>query len=380
MSDRPIPLSALNYGPEEEAAALRVLRSGWISMGPEVKAFEQEFATMQRVRHAFAVANGTGGLHVALAALDLKPGDEVIQPALNFVSSANMTTAVGATPMFADVIGLAEPTIDPAEIERLITPRTRAVIVMHYGGYLCRMAPIKAICRKHGLVLIEDACHAVGAADEDGALAGSIGDIGVFSFFSNKNIAVGEGGMVVTDRDDLADKIRLLRSHGMSTLTWDRHKGHASTYDVSLHGFNYRMDDLHAAIGREQLKKLAAGNRRRSELTALYRKLLRQSPAWLVPFADSAIPSANHLMAILATNAETRARVVAHLKERQIQTSFHYPNIPGFSAFAGDEARVPTTADFTARVITLPLHPMLTEDDVELVCAALAEAMLNEAQ
>jgi dTDP-4-amino-4,6-dideoxygalactose transaminase len=323
VSEWRIALSALNYGPEEEAALLRVLRGGWISMGPEVQAFEAEFAELQGGGHAFAVANGTGGLHLALAALDLKPGDEVIQPALNFVASANMTAALGATPVFADVIGLEEPTIDPAGIEKLITPSTRALIVMHYGGYLCRMPEIAATCRERGIRLVEDACHAVGAAERDGAMAGAIGDIGVFSFFSNKNIATGEGGMVFTRDEALAERVRLLRSHGMTTLTWDRHKGHANAYDVKANGFNYRMDDLHAALGREQLKKLADGNRRRAELSERYRRRLAQSPDWIVPFAAGDRPSAHHLMAVVAPDAETRRRAVDGLRAGGIQSSFH---------------------------------------------------------
>jgi dTDP-4-amino-4,6-dideoxygalactose transaminase len=375
VSDWRIALSALNYGGEEEAALIRVLRSGWISMGPEVRAFETEVAKLQRVRHAFAVANGTGALYLALAALELEPGDEVIQPALNFVAAANMTIAVGAQPVFADIISLEEPTIDPAHIEALITSRTKAVIVMHYGGYLCRMAEIKALCRKHNLYLVEDACHALGAAGADGIMAGSIGDVSAFSFFSNKNLAIGEGGMVVTDRDDVANRVRLLRSHGMSTLSWDRKKGHAQTYDVSLHGFNYRLDDFHGALGRAQLKKLLPGNRRRSELSALYRQRLAQSPDLIVPFGKSTTPTANHLMPLLAPNGEardSRDSIVAALKAEGIQTSFHYPSITTFAAFAQHvDADVPKSVTFASQVITLPLHAKLTDDDVEVVCSTL---------
>jgi dTDP-4-amino-4,6-dideoxygalactose transaminase len=160
VSEWRIPLSDLSFGADEEEAVLRVLRSRWLSMGPEVQAFEQEFASLLNVKHALAVANGTAAIHLAYAAAGLGPGDEVIQPAINFVAAANMTMAVGATPVFADIIGLREPTIDPAEIERLITPRSKAVVVMHYGGYVCHMAEINALCRERGLLVIEDACHA----------------------------------------------------------------------------------------------------------------------------------------------------------------------------------------------------------------------------
>jgi len=273
LTDWRVPLSDLDYGSEEANAVQRVIASKWLSMGPEVQAFEQEFAAMQGSKHALAVSSATAGLHLALLALGVGPGDEVVQPALNFVATANMTVAVGATPVFADICSLDEPTIDPSEVERLISPRTKAAVVMHYGGSLCRMAELTELCTAHGVAIVEDACHAVGVAYRDarnrrpnGIMAGSIGDISAFSFFANRNIASGEGGMVVTNRADLAERVRLLRSYGMTTLTWDRHKGHAGSYDVMNPGYNYRLDELHAALGRAQLKKLERNNQRRRNL------------------------------------------------------------------------------------------------------------------
>src|ERR1019366_5314594 len=188
-----IPLSDLDYGQEEMDAVARVLRSKWLSMGPEVESFETEFAALQGARYALAVSNATAGLHLAYLAAEIGPGDEVIQPALNFVAAANMTVACGATPIFADIISLAEPTIDPANVADLITPRTKAIVAMHYGGNLCRMAELLTLCRERNVSLIEDACHAVGARYHDrqgraphGTMAGSIGDLGTFSFFANK--------------------------------------------------------------------------------------------------------------------------------------------------------------------------------------------------
>jgi dTDP-4-amino-4,6-dideoxygalactose transaminase len=375
MSDWLIPLGALNYGREEEDAVLRVLRSGWISMGSEVQGFEREVAEFQRTKHAFAVANGTAALHLALLVLGITRGDEIIQPATNFVAAANMTTAMGATPVFADIISFDEPTIDPTHVEQLITAHTKAVIVMHYGGYLCRMRELLHICRQHNLCLIEDACHAIGAANDEAGMAGSIGDIGTFSFFSNKNLATGEGGMVVTDRDDLAERIRLLRSHGMSTLTWDRHKGHANTYDVSVHGYNYRLDEIHAALGREQLKKLCAANHRRGELTRLYGKLICNLPGWKIPFTNRSGHSAFHLMPVVAPHAAARDQAVQSLRQDRIQTSLHYPCITGFSAFSDyKDAPVHRSQEFAGRVITLPLHPKMDELSVEQVASALLRA------
>lgn len=397
MSDLHIPLSDLDYGPEEEAAVLRVLKSKWLSMGPETKAFEEEFAVLTGTHHAQAVANGTAALHLAFLALGLQPGDEVIQPAVNFVATTNMTKAVGAVPVFGDILSLAEPTLDPGEVERLITPRTRAVVVMHYGGYPCRTSEILALCRKHNLPLVEDACHAVGATFTDpqsrephGRQAGNLGDIACFSFFSNKNIAVGEGGMITTNRDELAEKIRLLRSHGMSTLTWDRHRGHAATYDVLAHGFNYRIDDLRSALGRAQLAKLLSNNQRRRECVTLYWQQLAalEERGWVIPFkqksdigsrkpeSNEPATSAAHLMAVVAPTAEVRWRCAEALKMAGIQTSLHYPFIPQFTAFRGEqpEAELPKARRFCEGVITLPLHPKLQAEDIFLVCQHLLAA------
>jgi dTDP-4-amino-4,6-dideoxygalactose transaminase len=377
MSEWRIPLCDLDYGPEEEAAALEVLRSKWLSMGPQVQAFEQQFARYVGVGHAFAVANATAGLHLAYLALGVGPGDEVLQPAINFVAAANMTVAAGATPVFGDIVSLQEPILDPAEVERLFTPRTKAVVVMYYGGYFGPTAELQARCRDRGVALVEDACHAVGARCQElgGRMAGNLGDVACFSFFSNKNLATGEGGMVTTNSADLAERLRLLRSHGMTSLTWDRHRGHASSYDVRVHGYNYRLDELHAALGRVQLRKLAASNERRHQRVLTYRRLLADLPGWTVPFARTEGDSAYHLMVAVAPDEDTRARTAQALKEAKIQTSMHYPCITDFTAFAPHgAAAVPKSQLFARQAITLPLYPGLTDVQVEEVVAVMAEA------
>jgi dTDP-4-amino-4,6-dideoxygalactose transaminase len=382
LSEWKIPLSDLDYGPEEEAAVLRVLRGKWLSMGPEVQAFEEEFAAFLGVKHALAVASGTAALHLAYLALGIGPGDEIIQPPINFVAAANMAVAVGAVPVFADIIGLHEPTLDPEDLERRITPRAKAVVVMHHGGYPCRMAEIQAVCRRHHLGLIEDACHAVGARYLDpegrpphGKKAGALGDAGCFSFFSNKNLAIGEGGMVTTERDDLAQRLCLLRSHGMTTLTWDRHKGHASSYDVIAHGFNYRLDEVRAALGRCQLRKLDRNNARRKELVEAYRSGLQGLSGWAIPFADYAGESAYHLMVLVAPNEGARQAAVQALKGAGIQTSFHYPSVPMFSAFAGsDPGKLVRSWAYHQRAITLPLFPTMPTAQVTEVCSVIRAA------
>jgi len=372
VTDWRIPLSDLDYGSEEATAVQRVIASKWLSMGPEVHAFEQEFAAMQEAKHALAVSSATAGLHLALLAVGVGPGDEVIQPALNFVAAANMTVAVGATPVFADICSLVEPTINPSEVERAISPRTKAVVVMHYGGSFCRMAELTEPCAAHGIAIVEDACHAVGVAYHDarnrwpnGVMAGSIGDISAFSFFSNKNIASGEGGMVATNRVDLAERVRLLRSHGMTTLTWDRHRGHAASYDVVNPGYNYRLDELHAALGRAQLGKLERNNQHRRDLLVSYRKAVQSLGGWTMPFADTIEYSSGHLMVIIAPDPEIREEAVQALRQSRIQSSMHYPCIADFSGFAGGSTEsLELTRQFTNRAITLPLYPTLNPDRI----------------
>jgi dTDP-4-amino-4,6-dideoxygalactose transaminase len=372
LTDWRVPLSDLDYGTEEAAAVQRVIANKWLSMGSEVHAFEQEFAAMQAAEYALAVSSATAGLHLALVALGVGPGDEVIQPALNFVATANMTVAVGAIPVFADICSLAEPTIGPAEVERLISPRTKAIVVMHYGGSLCRMGDLTELCSARSVAIIEDACHAVGVAYHDpenrwphGIMAGSIGDVSAFSFFANKNVATGEGGMVVTNRADLAERLRLLRSHGMTTLTWDRHKGHAGSYDVVIPGYNYRIDELHAALGRTQLTKLKRNNQRRRDLLAFYREGLQSLSGWTIPFADTIKYSSGHLMVIVAPSPDIRDRAVHALRQSGVQSSLHYPCIADFTGFRDEPAEsLDLTRQFTRRAITLPLFPTLHPDRI----------------
>jgi dTDP-4-amino-4,6-dideoxygalactose transaminase len=379
LTDWRIPLSDLDYGSEEADAVQRVIASKWLSMGAEVQAFEREFAAMQQAKHALAVSSATAGLHLALLALEVGPGDEVIQPALNFVAAANMTVAVGATPVFADICSLDEPTIDPSEVRRAISSRTKAVVVMHYGGSLCRMGELIELCAAHGIAIVEDACHAVGVAYHDtgnrwpnGAMAGSIGEISAFSFFSNKNIAAGEGGMVVTNRADLAERVRLLRSHGMTTLTWDRHKGHAGSYDVVNPGYNYRLDELHAALGRSQLEKLERNNQRRRDLLLSYREAIQSLRGWIMPFADNIKYSSGHLMVMVAPDADTREKAVQALRQSGIQSSMHYPCIADFRGFErASDKNLERTRQFTRRAITLPLYPTLDPARINDIVEAL---------
>ncbi len=368
-----VPLSGLDYGSEEEDAVLNVVRSHWLTMGSVTQEFENQFAHFAGAKHAFAVSNCTDALHLACLAAGLKTGDEVIAPALTFVASTNSVLYTGAEVRFADINGPSNLNISPEEIEKQITPRTKALIVVHYGGFPCQMNEILEIAKRHNLMLIEDAAHAPGASLQGRAL-GTWGDMGCFSFFSNKNLATGEGGMLVTNRDDIAEQVRLLRSHGMTTLTMDRHLGHAYTYDVIALGHNYRIDEIRSALGLAQLQKLPAGNSRRQVITEMYRKGLNQAGDGIdVPFLDSPGQSSYHIFPMLLPEEINRQNFMQEMRKSGIQTSIHYPPVHHFSyyrqRFPG--ISLPKTESVAAREVTLPLFPGMNDEDVHYVLTAI---------
>jgi len=371
-----IPLADIDLGPEEETAVLEVLRRRWLSMGEVTAAFEADFTALTGARHALAVTNCTAALHLAGLALGWKQGDEVIVPSLTFVATANAVRYTGATPVFADVTGESDFSLSAVDVAERITPRTRAIIVVHYAGHAANMPAIMALAERHGLDIVEDVAHAPGAS-LDGRALGTWGRIGCFSFFANKNMTTGEGGMLTTDDDGLAERLRLLRSHGMTSLTWDRHKGHAWSYDVVAPGYNYRIDEIRAAIGRVQLAKLENANSRRRTLDALYREYLpAAAPSVGIPYATTrGIPSC-HLRPVLLPKETDRTQFMAAMKAQGIQTSIHYPPVHGFSYYrqAGGPS-LPVTEEIGAREVTLPLYPAMTPADVETVVAAVAGSL-----
>ncbi len=373
-----VPLSDVKFGSEEINAVTAVLESGWLTMGEVTAEFEKEFAAYTGAKHALAVSNATVALHMVCLALGIGPGDEVIVPSLTFVATANAVRYTGATPMFADITSENDLTISLASIERALTPRTKAVMVMHYAGYACDMPRILAWAQAHGLPVIEDAAHAAGSF-LDGKHLGTWGKVGCFSFFSNKNLSTGEGGMIVTDDDVLAQQFHLLRSHGMTSLTWDRHQGHAWSYDVVAEGYNYRIDEIRSALGREQLRKLPANNTRRRELIALYRDLLAElCPALSVPFLSHPGVSAGHIMPALLPKGADRLRFMEGMKSRGIQTSIHYPPVHTFTSFregARGADHLPLTDEVAAREVTLPLYPTLTDAQLRLVVEAARDSL-----
>jgi dTDP-4-amino-4,6-dideoxygalactose transaminase len=372
-----VPLADIDVDDELIAAVVEACASGWWSMGPRVADFEQRFAGYVDARYAIAVSSGTAALHLALLAVGCGPGDEVVLPSLNFVACANTVATTGARPVFCDIAGSVDLNLDPDDLAAAISPRTKAVVVLHYGGYACAVERVVEIAREHGVAVIEDAAHALGARP-GGRACGTFGEIGCFSFFSNKNLAVGEGGMLVTDDDELAARLRLLRSHGMTTLTWDRAVGHAPGYDVLLPGFNYRLDELRAAIGVVQLERLDAYNAARRSIVARYREDLDGAKGLRMAFtSEQEKESAHHLAVVLLPESADRNLVRASLSERGVQSSVHYPPIHGFSAYAehGSERPLPETDSVAARILTLPLFPHMSENDVALVIESTLAAL-----
>lgn len=357
------------------------IRSQWLSMGPKTQGFEQKFAEMTGAKHAIAVANGTAAIHLALAAIGVgdNPDDEIIQPSINFVASANMTRALGAKPVFADCISLVDPTISPADIEAKITPNTKALVVMHFGGYACKMDEIRQICDKHDLPLIEDACHAPCQpfSGKLGGFLGTIGEIGCFSFFSNKNMTTAEGGMVTTNNDEYAEKIRKMRSHGMTTLSWDRHHGRPSTYDVIMHGFNYRIDDLRASLGLSQLARLEENNERRRMRMREYAEAVSAlaTNEMQFIFGDRPTDGTGHVAGVIVPS-QKRDTARLKLAELRIQTSLHYPPIHLFTAFSDfADSDLPVAEEFANSMITLPMHSWLPEGAPNEIIGCLHEVL-----
>ena len=373
-----VPLSDVATDDELVRAAADTVKSGWWSMGPRVAEFEEKFAELCGSSHALAVANGTAALHLALLAVECGPGDEVLVPSLNFVAAANTIVHTGATPVFVDICGDDDLNMDPADVEAAVTPATKAIVVLHYGGYAADLGALMGIAEKHSLVVVEDAAHAPGGT-YNGRKCGTFGAIGCFSFFSNKNLPVGEGGMMVTDDDELRERLRLLRSHGMTTLTWDRHRGHAHSYDVVTHGFNYRLDEIRAALGLVQLNRLPKENERRAEISARYRKELHGTAGVTMPFPDPEAQhlSSHHLAVVLMPAGVDRFAVRTALEERRIQTSVHYPPIHQFSAYDELGGRRPLlrTDAVADRVLTLPLYAGMSEDQIETVVGELVSAV-----
>jgi dTDP-4-amino-4,6-dideoxygalactose transaminase len=373
MSDPLIELGTPTLGEPEKQALCAVIDDGWLTMGDRVRRFEQTFAKMHGVEDAIAVHSATAALQISLQAFDVGPGHEVLVPSLTFVATTNVMIHVGATPVFVDIEARDRPHVSLEDARRKLTPRTRAIMLMHYGGYMIDIAPWRAFADEHGLLLFEDAAHTAGMCG-----VGTDSEAASFSFFTNKNMTTAEGGMMVIRDPARHQRARVLRAHGMTASTLDRAKGRAVGYDVIDCGHNYRMDELRAAMGLVQVERLLGWNQRRRELTNLYRdEFARRLPSVKVPFSHDHPTTAHILPALLPANAPDRTAVMKSLRDQGIQSSMHYPPIHQFTwyreRFPGVE--LPNTEAFCASELTLPLHPRLSDDDVRRVVTSLSRSL-----
>lgn len=365
-----IPLFNLNFDEEEEQAVVEVLKSKWISSGPKCAQLEEEFAGMLGAKYCLTVSNCTDALHLAVITADIQPGDEVIVPSLTFVATVNAVRYAGGIPVFCDIVGKDNLCIDPDNIEKLITEKTKAIIVMHYGGFACDMDRIMAIASKYDLKVIEDSCHGP-LSEYRGKKLGTIGLTGCFSFFSNKNISTGEGGVLVTNDEKIYNRAKLLRSHGMTTMSYERAKGHSTTYDVVDLGYNYRFNDILAGIGLVQIKKLAPDIEKREAIRNHYIEMLSGCDQIIIPYKDYDEKSSLYIFPIVlaAGDVSSRDKLREYLAEKGIQTSIHYPPAHRFEIYRNTvRTPLPNTEYVADHEITLPMYGALTLDEVEYIC------------
>ncbi|MEC0313839.1 DegT/DnrJ/EryC1/StrS family aminotransferase [Bacillus subtilis] len=375
-----LPYSLPLIGKEEIQEVTETLESGWLSKGPKVQQFEKEFAAFVGAKHAVAVNSCTAALFLALKAKGIGPGDEVITSPLTFSSTANTIIHTGATPVFADI---DENTlnIDPVNLEAAVTPRTKAVVPVHFGGQSCDMDAILAIAQNHGLFVLEDAAHAVYTTYKQ-RMIGSIGDATAFSFYATKNLATGEGGMLTTDDEELADKIRVLSLHGMSKAAWNRYSSNGSWYyEVESPGYKMNMFDLQAALGLHQLKRLDDMQKRREEIAGRYQTAFQQISGLITPFVHDDGRHAWHLYVLQVDDKKagvTRSEMITALKDKyNIGTSVHFIPVhihPYYQKqFGYKEADFPNAMNYYKRTLSLPLYPSMSDDDVDDVIEAVRD-------
>jgi dTDP-4-amino-4,6-dideoxygalactose transaminase len=373
-----LPFSPPSIGEAEILEVVDTLRSDWITTGPKTKRFEAEFAAAVEARAALALNSCTAALHTAVVTLGLGPGDDVITTPLTFVASVNVIEHVGARPVLVDV---APDTlnIDPAAIEAAITPRTRAIIPVHYAGHPVELDAIQAIAARHGLAIVEDAAHAV-AARYRGRPIGASGNPVAFSFYATKNMTTAEGGMLVGDEAFL-ERARVVSLHGMSREAWKRyHKGGSWFYEILLPGFKYNMTDIQAALGLCQLRRLADFQRRRAEIADAYLRAFAEEDALELPVARPEVEHAWHLF-VLRLRPEAlrigRDAFIDAMTERNIGTSVHFIPVhlhPYYrDKYALPADRLPVALDAYQRMLSLPLSPRLSDQDV----ADVIEAVLD---
>lgn len=381
MTELRIPFFKPAIDEADIEAVASSMRSGWLTSGPNVRALEQELAAYTGAKHVNAVNSCTAAMHLALAAWGIGEGDEVITTPYTFSATANVIVHVGARPVFADIRD-RDGNIDPEQVERAITPRTRAIIPVHFAGEPCDMDAIMDVARRHNLLVLEDAAHAVGARYR-GRPIGSIGDATAFSFYATKNMTTAEGGALATDDSELADRVKVLTLHGMTKDAWNRYDaGGAWRYDIVEFGFKDNLTDMAAALGRSQLRRLDELTEARTRLVQRYFANLREEEHVTLPGFDEANHHAWHLFVIHVKNDQSpvqRDDVIRRLAERGIGTSVHFIPLHYFTAYkklgSWQEGDFPAAERFFSGAISLPLYPTMTVAEVDEVCAALSEIL-----
>jgi dTDP-4-amino-4,6-dideoxygalactose transaminase len=369
-----------SVGEDEIDEVVETLRSPWITTGPRAKHFEEEFATYVGAPSALALNSCTAGLHLALRGMDIGPGDEVITTPLTFTATVNVIEHVGARPVLADVVP-DTLNIDPERVAAAITPRTRAIVVVHYAGHPVDLDPIEEIARAHGIVVIEDAAHALPACYKGRTIGGGTNPV-AFSFYATKNLTTAEGGML-TGAPDFIDEARVLSLHGMSRDAWKRYaKGGTWKYDVVVPGFKYNMPDILAAIGLRQLEKLARFQRRRREVADRYTQAFSELEALEVPVEHAEVRHAWHLY-VLRIRPELmridRDRFIDELDARNIGTSVHFIPVHLHQYYRCKYSYVPDSFPVSfanyERMVSLPIHPGLSDEDVADVIEAVRDVV-----
>jgi len=376
-SVRNVPFYRPDIGEQELAAVAETLRSGWLTIGPRTHEFEEAFARAVNAPYAVAVSSCTAALHLGLDALDLKPDDEVITSTLTFTATGASIVHAGGRLVLADVTA-DTLNLDPADVARKITPRTRAIVPVHFAGHPAPMEELLAIARQHRLTVLEDAAHAIPASYR-GQPIGSIGDMTAFSFYATKNLTTGEGGMLTLSDGSLAERLQTRRLHGMSRDAWRRYSGEGSwRYDVAYPGFKYNMTDVAAAMGLVQLQRLPALHRRRQRLAALYTELLGDVPELQLPATRADVGHAWHLYVVrlqLDRLRLSRDAVIEALKAAGIGTSVHFIPLHLLSyyrdTFGYRPSDFPIASAAADAIISVPLFTLMADDDVVYVAAAL---------
>lgn len=374
-----VPLTDVAMPEEDVQAVLDCLKSGWLTLGPRTKAFEEAFAAYAGTDAAIAVSSGTAALHLACQALGLGPDDELIVPGLAFVASANAARYVGATPVLCDVLDPRVPALDLSAVEASLTERTRAIMAVHFCGYPDDVLALRALCDDRGLFLIENAAQAIGAhVDAAGRKVGTVGDVGCFSLSSTAQLCVAEGGMVVARDEAVNARIRSLRSHAMTSGTWDRHRGHESSYDIVDVGYNFRMDEPRAALGLSRLTRLDEDLASRRASVRAYREALAGVDGIELMWDEQAVGRSTHAAfgVLVDGGVEARDAVRETLRAQGVQTTV-YPalsRLSDLSRFTGPDG-LPNAEACADGHCMLPLSSQLAQSDLERVVAALRTAV-----